>query len=112
MHTVKARSIGTVSSSVSYILRFLQAVFRIIRRKVVRSIAQSDPCDIALIVVEKVRFWKSFPQVFTIKLLLELLRRVAYCTLKLILQNYRHLHIGPPVELALHPMPRKYERLP
>ena len=50
LHTVKARSIGTVSSSVSYILRFLQAVFRIIRRKVVRSIAQSDPCDIALFV--------------------------------------------------------------
>jgi len=41
------RSIGTVSSRFSYILRFLQAVLRIIRRKVVRSMAHKDPSDIA-----------------------------------------------------------------
>lgn len=41
--TVNARNMGTVSSSVSYILRFLQAVLRIIRLNVVRSIAHRDP---------------------------------------------------------------------
>jgi hypothetical protein len=41
--TVSARNMGTVSNSVSYILRFLQAVLRIIRLNVVRSIAHRDP---------------------------------------------------------------------
>lgn len=48
--TVNARSMGTVSSSVSYILRFLQAVFKMILRNVVRSMAHSDPRVIACIV--------------------------------------------------------------
>lgn len=45
--TVSARSMGTVSRSVSYILRFLHAVLRMMRRKVVLSMAHSEPGDIA-----------------------------------------------------------------
>ena len=52
--TVSVRSIGTVSSRFSYILRFLQAVFRIIRRKVVRSMAHKDPCDMALFIQRQI----------------------------------------------------------
>ena len=45
--TVSVRRMGTVSSSVSYILRFLKAVFKMIRRNVVRFMAHRLPCVIA-----------------------------------------------------------------
>lgn len=41
--TVNALNMGTVSRRVSYILRFLQAVFKMILLKVVRSMAHNDP---------------------------------------------------------------------
>ena len=43
--TVSVRRMGTVSKRFSYILRFLKALFKMIRRNVVRSMAHNEPDD-------------------------------------------------------------------